>query len=315
VKSTIFILAVVVCVASARALSDPLPQSENSTAPACGAQKKLASVDMVMEPFGNIAIPVLINGFPFRFGVDTGAVFTVTTAAVANQLHFDFTRLNSEFELLGGVKSNLAGRSQSFTVGTLGAPKFAFMIMPSWAFDVGMDGLLGPDIMSTYDIDLDYGHAKFNIFSQDHCAGDVVYWTKDSYQKVPVNLEQDWHITAQVTIDGKTLTAAVDTGAADSVMSLDVARSVFGIVPDNPALKNLGNISINGTAAQALYLYPFQSLSLGSVTVSHPNIVIASKADIGNEAQLVLGLSTLRQFHIYIAYKEKALYVTPAEAQ
>ena len=49
--------------------------------------------------------------------------------------------------------------------------------------------------------------------------------------------------------------------------------------------------------------------------VSRPNIVIASKADIESEAQLVLGLSTLRQFHIYIAYKEKALYITSAEAQ
>jgi predicted aspartyl protease len=296
--------------ASAPAVADP---SQSST---CAAPKRLTSVDMIMDPGGNIAIPVQINGLPFRFGVDTGNVYTVVATSVSQYLNFSLTPLRAKFTLMGGVSSSVAGRSQSFTVGTLGAPKFAFVIMPDFALgDIGNDGLLGPDIMSTYDVDIDFAHAKFNLFSPDHCPGDVVYWTKSEYQKVPIELEDDWHITTPVVMDGKQLTATVDTGAANTVLSLGAAESVFGITLTSPGLTKIGDFRINGSDPQALYSYSFHELSIGGITIHDPRIIIAQDNELGSGAKLLLGLTTLRQFHMYIAYKERMLYLTPAEAQ
>jgi predicted aspartyl protease len=294
--------------ASAPAFADP-PQTA-----ACSAPKQLTSVDMFMEPGGNIDIPVQINGIPYRFGVDTGDVFTVTTKSISQYLNFDISSLRAVFTLMGGVSSNTAGRSQSFLVGTLGAPKFAFVIMPDFALgDIGIDGLLGPDIMSTYDVDIDFAHAKFNLFAPDHCPGDVVYWTKGDYQKIPIGLEDSWHITAPVTLDGKQLTATVDTGAAHTVLSVGAAESVFGITLTSPGIQKLGSVRVNGSAPQTWYTYPFHELSIGGITLRDPQVMIAPDNQLGSGAKLLLGLSALRQLHMYIAYKERVLYLTPAE--
>lgn len=295
---------------SAPAVADP-PQSTT-----CIAPKQLTSIDMIMEPGGNIAVPVQINGLPYRFGVDTGNVYTVATTSISQYLNFDLSSLRAIFTLMGGVSSNTAGRSQSFFVGTLGAPNFAFVIMPDFALgDIGTDGLLGPDIMSTYDVDIDFAHAKLNLFAPDHCPGGVVYWTKGDYQKVPIELEDSWHITTPVTLDGKQLTATVDTGAAHTVLSSGAAESIFGITLTSPGIRKLGSFRVNGSNPQIWYTYPFHELSIGGITIHDPLIMIAPDNKLGSGARLLLGLTALRQFHMYIAYKERALYLTSAEAQ
>jgi hypothetical protein len=57
----------------------------------------------------------------------------------------------------------------------------ALMVMEtatvSAAFPVG---ILGMDFLSRFDIEPDVTKGKFNLYSQDHCPGQVVYWS-DTY--------------------------------------------------------------------------------------------------------------------------------------
>jgi hypothetical protein len=62
-----------------------------------------------------------------------------------------------------------------------------------------------------------------------------------------------------------------------------------------------------------VYNYPFQTLTFGGVTVNRPHIQIVSDP-VWREDDLLLGVGILSQLHLYIAYGEKKLYITPALA-
>ena len=56
-------------------------------------------------------------------------------------------------------------------------------------------------------------------------------------------------------------------------------------------------------------------MSFGGVEVSNPDITLIPdrKAQLGPQApDLILGIGILRQLHLYIAYREKKLYLTAA---
>jgi hypothetical protein len=65
-----------------------------------------------------------------------------------------------------------------------------------------------------------------------------------------------------------------------------------------------------------MYKYPFQTLTFQDVAVKYPEIEIGKEGKrMPDEPQLIVGMGILRQLHLYIAYAEKKLYVTPAEAR
>ena len=290
---------------AAPALADP---------PACRLLQA-ASLQMSTEPDGQIAVPVAIDDRPARLVVDTGSIYSSMSSALVSEFDLKPKPAARIYELLGNVPLYDIVFPHSFRIGNLSTDDIGFYVAPSRALHADSAGLLGPDIMSKYDVEFDFAHARFNIFSQDHCPGQVVYWTRDPYAQVAIRVDDNWHISVPVTLDGKPIVALLDTGSARSSMSLDVAKSVMGIDESNPALKTLEPVSINGTARVAMYHYPFQTLTLDGVEVRNPLIDILPAAMFGKGApQLILGLSALRQLHFYIAYKEQMLYATAAEA-
>lgn len=295
----------------------PAASPPPATSPAASCQLLRATeLDLVTQSNGLISVPATIDDHTVLLEVDTGDIRSIVTSVVADSLNLERDRSRQSFELLGGVQIGEIAYAHSFKLGTMATGRFAFLVLPAGALTPDTGGLLGPDILSNYDVDIDYAHAKLRLFSPDHCPGQVVYWTHDNYAQVPMHVDDSWHISVPVTLDGKPLTAVVDTGAERSSMSLAVAQEIFGIAADNPALAKRTNISVNGTAPTTIYNYPFASLTLEGVAVQHPDIDILPAETFGKgNPQLLIGASVLRQLHVYIAYKEQMLYATAAEAK
>jgi hypothetical protein len=115
-----------------------------------------------------------------------------------------------------------------------------------------------------------------------------------------------------VTIDGKQIMATVDTGSTTSIITMRAAARFLGVDERSPGLESLGTVRINGVPGP-VYIYPFQAMTFGGMTLNQPYIQIVSDA-LWNEDDLLLGIDALRQMHLYIAYGEKKLYITPALA-
>jgi predicted aspartyl protease len=127
---------------------------------------------------------------------------------------------------------------------------------------------------------------------------------------IGIGVDPEGHIVVPVVVDGEEIRATIDTGASRSVLSLELAKQLFDISATDPKLTSLSG------RWRALH-YPFGALKLQDITVRNPDIELISDADShlpDDGPKFILGMGILRQMHLYIAYKEKKLYVTAASA-
>lgn len=194
-----------------------------------------------------------------------------------------------------------------------------FLVISDGLLPATIAGMLAPDFLINYNVDFDFYGGKLSLFKHHACPGKAVYWTAEAQADVPVTLDSAGQIVVNAVLDGKPVTAVLDTGSPSSIMSLDVARKLFGWDEKDPRIKLLGTENLNGGKATQIYSYPFQSLSFEGIAVSNPQITMIPQAAFGagrdSDFTIVLGMSILRQLHVYVAYDEKVVYLTSAEAK
>lgn len=300
-------------------VSIPSVAADESTSKQCQLGR-YASLDMLTQPDGQFVVPVTINDRPMQMLVDTGGYSSSISVEVAEQLGVkrNWTPYGGAF--LNNVTLDEYAYLDSLQVGPLrSSDRWQVLIIPADINSQSVAGLLGPDFMANYDVEFDFFRGKFNLFRHNTCPGHAVYWTHDAYAAVPMTLDRGFHITVQALLDGKPVTIIIDTGTTNSVMSLDTARELFGWSDNDLRLKSLGSQSINGGAETPQYSFPFASLNFEGIAISNPQIILIPREhyNLGrhHDASIVLGMSVLRQLHMYVAYQEGMLYLTSAEAQ
>jgi hypothetical protein len=191
--------------------------------------------------------------------------------------------------------------------------------------DNQLAGTMAPN--PNVDLELDFAGRKLGLFSPDHCAGQVVYWPATAIAAVPMRVAGLGHIIIPVTLDGKNMDALLDTGASDSILNLRVAQSRFDIRPDSPEVEPIGEL--RGNPSAKIYRRRFDTLAFEGVTVSNPSLILIpdqvsprmpNPVPTGSLVRppdrglpdLILGISILSKTHIYVAYREKKVYITPA---
>jgi predicted aspartyl protease len=275
--------------------------------------KPVASLDMRTTTDGGISIPVKVQGQEFYFLVDTAGVESLISPKIVDKFQLPQRTAPTKIFFFGETVVGHVATVQDFSVGGLSAHGISFYVQPAgWA----TAGMIAPDLLRRYDVDLDFAGGKFNLISQDHCRGKVVYWTKDpAVALVPmmVDSENTGHIRIPVLLDGKKMEATVDTGADTSVMSMAAAGRYLGINEQSPGIKEEDSV-VNGITTKQ-YRYPFKSLDFQGIAVTNPDIVIFPDSHMRNlGSDIILGVGIMRQLHMYIAYKESKMYLTAATA-
>jgi Aspartyl protease len=123
-------------------------------------------------------------------------------------------------------------------------------------------------MMGRYDVEIDFGTYKMNHFSPDHCPGHVVYWPHAALAVTPMTFHKG-HIRLTVKVEGKGLTAEIDTGATNTTMTASAAKRLFDIVPESP-----GNVPLNSQGMAAAFGHVFSTLDFEGVAVKNPHVVI-----------------------------------------
>ncbi len=300
----------------------------------CHPLTLITSVDLTMAPDDSAAlIPVTLKDKPVMLLVDTGGLLTMIEPKVADELGLIRRKGSVGLVNVSGEMSNDFVHT-SMQLGTLKAEDLPFIVeAPSQGIvdDPTIAGILGPDVLRNYDVDIDFGARKFNLISQDHCEGKVIYWQADAVAVVPMTVMDTGHIQFQVNVDGHDVTAMLDTGADVSVMTLPTAQSVFGIVPGSADTPKTG--ALPGKPNALTYEHVFKSLTFEGIGVTNAKVALIpdlvrgvnlqnATPEIGtrivsptaNERPqaMLIGMDILHHFHIYIAYKERKLYITPA---
>jgi predicted aspartyl protease len=296
-RKTVLAIAILLCGAPAQAADD------------CRLALA-ASLDIDPAYPHRVVIPAELDGTAVKMLVDTGGVVTMVGQDTVEK--FKLRRIGlPRTTIVAGYDGSWAGFYTfipSLRTGNIHASDVRALIDPE-NIESGVAGLIGPDLLMHYEVELDFGHGKINLFSQDHCAGQLVYWTRDPVAAVPLHIDESGHIQAEVTLDGKDMNAIIDTGAPQASMKLSAARRKFDLRTDSPGM------SVESSEHPEIHLYAFKSLVLGGVAIANPKTRIFDvPSDPGENRLLLIGLSELRKMHVMISYKERMLYVTAVNA-
>jgi hypothetical protein len=292
----------------------------------CGPLKQVNSVDLVSAP-NRALVPVSINGIPKLFLLDTGGDVSQINGTVAQELKLPIRDSGVKMLDLYGNASTKMTRVEQFTIGRQSGD-IELQIQPNPNFGMGTRyvGIFAPDLMARSDVEMDFGTYKMNYFLADHCPGHVVYWPHAALAVVPMRFHQR-HIRLPVKLDGKDLTAEIDTGSTNTNMSAEAAKRLFDIVPETP-----GNVPLNTRGMAAAFGRVFSSLDFEGVAVKNPHIVIrpdliGSKDpnngfrtdtrvmkddDLEDRPDLLIGMDVLKKLHLYFAFGETRIYISEA---
>jgi predicted aspartyl protease len=284
---------------------------------------ELSAVDMHLDASGRPVIDTGMEGKTVPVLVDTGGVYSMVTRSLMTQLSLKPQHIPQGMIFMGATGEDIKTMTyvHDFRIGKMRADSFPFLVLPSGWDDPQIGGMIGPDILSSYDVEFDFGAMKMHLISPAHCPGQGVYWTKQPYMALPIRIDQSKQIHFTASVDGKEMDAIFDSGASNTFMRLDIARAILGWSSNPPELVC--------NAERSVCRYPFKSLSFGGVAVNNPEIYITpdkmallrepnelhENQGRMNDPALILGTTVMRKLHLYIAYKEHMLYATGADTR
>ncbi len=153
--------------------------------------KQYASIDLLELRNGFLLVPVTIQDSPGYMVLNTGTAFTSVTQSGADRLALKLKQMPSGAKVQSGA--NVVQKyvtAEGFSLGAVRFNSADFMVIPTDTIptspgDVQVFGILGMDVFAHVDVELDVANRKINLFSQDHCPGQTVYWSK-TYDSAPI---------------------------------------------------------------------------------------------------------------------------------
>jgi hypothetical protein len=301
---------------------------------------EMSSLPMSFTASGHLTVPVTVNDMPQAMLVQPDSFIGEVTQKLVDTLTLKVHPLSEASSrnpvlrlgpiyLGNGEHAKYLTTIRSLVVGMEHASYTEFIVDPYMSDENGtLAGALGGDIWGHFDLDFDFAAGKLNLFSPDHCAGKVVYWSPAAYVEAPLNQTPDGAIAATMTLDGHDVDATLDVGSVDTRMTLQEAYTVYGINEHSPGVEALTQ------GGDTVYRTHFKSLTLAGIAVKNPEVYLVpdkvgaqARADLlatkmngyqGNDsvtlAHLIVGLNVLRHLHLYVAYGEHKVYATAADA-
>lgn len=292
--------------------------------------KQYAALDLSELPNGSLLVPVTIQESRAFMILNTASAFSTIMESAVSRLGLQTQRVPF------GVQVNSASRpienlatANGFSLGNVQFKRVDFLETPNDAIGANPDdaqviGVLGMDVFSHFDLELDIANRKLKVFSPDHCPGHAVYWT-DKYDSVPIRFGKLGEFYFPMELDGKKIETTLAAGNRTTTLSTDVTRKLFNFDKNSPDME-----SETDPAGRTTVHYRAMKLSGEGLQIINAHITLIDRPQsacrLGSEAgaaaydgcfgvhPLQLGRNVLAKLRIYIATKEKVLYFTPAEA-
>ena len=267
-----------------------------------------------------ILVRVMVNGIDGVFILDTGAARSVITREAVRHLELardewvgtamrgvggieKLPNANPRTITLGGVAlmRRTLTHDRSLTVGTLPNTR---------AGSLTIDGLLGRDFLSLFDLALDMPARTVTLYDVRGCAGRFLPWT-EPYTAIPVESRgetlSDSALIVPVTLDGIRLRAMLDTGANATLVA---APGMARVGLKDAAIKNDPHDEVSGLGPRTIILYRhgFTTLRVGPRTIDHP-ILWAAPIQLNPIVDMLLGADWLAGKRVWISFATRQVFV------
>jgi hypothetical protein len=168
-----------------------------------------------------------------------------------------------------------------------------------------IDGLLGRDYLSLFDLDLDVAAGRLTLYRVDGCSDRFLPWTGD-YAAVPLTIPAGNALVVPVLLDGTPLRALLDTGATASLLG---APGMYRTGVDLAALANDPSEPVVGLGPRVpvMHRHTFRLLRVGGQSIADPAIWVAPLR-LGFTADMLLGLDWLSGRRVWISFATQRLF-------
>jgi clan AA aspartic protease (TIGR02281 family) len=256
-------------------------------------------------------VTLFANGAAVTLLLDTGAQTTVLTPAVAQRIGAQHPRIEFHRQMLGiaGSLQTSEAELRSFSIGGVAIPwhrvRVAQLYVAS-AYSMPLDGVLGADTLSSFDVDLDLPGHRMLLYQRQRCADAAPTWT-EPYDKITASRSLGDHLFFPVQLNGRKIAAFIDTGAQLTVLSIKAA-SALGIT--DAVLAHDRAILVHGAAAEELsaHVHRFTQLVIGTEVIRNLEIAVT---DVRlSDADLVLGVDFLKSRRMWMSYGSQQIFLS-----
>ena len=278
-------------------------------AQACLRQELAETV--LRDDDGFISMPVAIDGRAASLLVDTGSETGLLTASAAAGLGL---RRDPDRQTLlrgtGGTGARVPNALlPSLTLGgmrlgPLSLPVGSLPAMPS--VDPPVAGLLGADVLSRFDLELDLPHRRIGFWririGSVACAPPP--GRDGTYRAIPLRRDGD-RVAIEARLDGRPVSVLVDTGARSRILSIAAARRL-GVDGDRLGADPGGvNAGIDLRPSE-YHWHRFRRLTIGAETAVDPVLTVAPLAE---PVDLLLGADWFAAHQVWISYATGTMFV------
>jgi predicted aspartyl protease len=256
-------------------------------------------------------IEAVINGQSVALGIDTGAegmvLFPEAVKALAlprDSGHFATAIGRGSRTLVSNAiidELEFAGRSYR----QKSVPVIAFERPASGAVDHAMVGLIGADLLSSYDVEFDIPARRLTLYHVADCAQVMPNWA-GAYMTVAAKLTGAHRLVIPIEIDGVSVKGLFDTGASASVLALASGRR-FGVTAGDSAYPPPGGAFAINAAPGTVPIHQFDRIRIGEETFGGMRVEVMDFPVI--EADLLIGEDYMRGRRFWLSYATETLFI------
>ncbi len=281
----------------------------------CQAEKRVTVPVHLVD--GMAVVDVVINDSSQPMILDTGADMTALTQATVERLRLAPDEWVSTLQRGAGgrLEKHRSVSPASMLIGGMPLRRRGIVAKPTLPVIAGIgsgrqSGLLGEDLLSLYDLDLDLPAGTLTLFSVQGCAGRFVPWDQP-YDAVPIQLGM--HSRSMplipVLLDRHPLLAVLDTGASVSFLNLRGMRAM-GLAPEMlDKDQAVGTSMVGGRAATRLHR--FSAMQIGSVVLHDPVLLTAPVPT--PIFDMLVGLDFWTTHRLWISYATSQIFIARPE--
>ena len=265
---------------------------------------------------GSILVNAVINDRPATMILDTGAQRSVVTpSAIARFELAQDEWVATTMRGIGGIERRRNALPRNFSLGGIALARRTVsrdtsLTVATLAHEEAggrrIDGLLGRDFLSLFDLVLDMAARRVELFMVEGCSGNFLPWTAP-YAALPVQNPADTALSVMVELDGVSLRALLDTGASTTLLAAP-GMGRLGLAEE--ALARDPTRALGGLGARAVvaHQHGFGRLRIGGETTERPRIWVAPVRPTP-VADMLLGADWLATRLVWISFATKQVFV------
>ena len=273
----------------------------------------LVAAPMEVLPSGHPVAGVSLDGSkPLRFVIDTAA----SSTSILPRLR---ATMPAAMHAAGTQNLNgAAGQTQieTLTLGrlTVDGRSFdglkAFALPPSPVDDLGVDGVLGADVLARFALEMDMPGRTWRLADAPTPA-----MLEGLLPPVPIALDEALTPRLTAHLDGIAIPAILDTGARGSILNWAAARQL-GLAPDSPGVTKASPVKGVTAHGAPSVIATFRELRIGAARKSEASLRIADLpvfAALGfaeDQPAMIIGIDMLADRRFVIDHPGRRLFVS-----